>query len=240
MTTYTVESIQMLHEFFSYHTSLDGSGFWFRGQANSAWELQPAAGRKEFILPKDCNRDLGRCADWSRSAVAMIDLPDSFVEILAIAQHHGLATRLLDWTLNPLVACFFAVSSEEDKDATIYVLESISISTRAKSSVTREELEKFDGVIGYHPKAINRRLISQKGVFTIHCPPSSDFPVRQSYFGDESTTVKRVIIPAELKKSLRTMLDNYGVNEAALFPDVDGLARYVNRKTCEMKARSSL
>ncbi|WP_322805378.1 FRG domain-containing protein (plasmid) [Vibrio alfacsensis] len=235
MTTYRVESIEMLHKLFSYHSSRDGLGFWFRGQANSEWELQPAAGRKEFILPKNGNRDLGRCAEWSRSAIAMTDLPGSFVETLAIAQHHGLATRLLDWTLNPLVACFFAVSSEPDKDAAIYLLESVSISTYATSSLTREQLEEFKGVLCYQPKAINRRLISQKGLFTIHCPPSSPFPVYQSSFSNEDTMIKRCIIPAELKGDLRKMLDNYGVNEAALFPDLDGLARYVNRKTCEMK-----
>lgn len=235
MTTYRVESVEILHKLFSCHSSQDGFGFWFRGQANSSWELLPASGREEYLLPKDNNRDLGRCSEWERSAVAMTDLSDSFIETLSIAQHHGLATRLLDWTLNPLVACFFAVASEPEQDATLYILEAISIQHHAKSSLTKEQLERYEGVLCYQPKAINRRLISQKGLFTIHCPPNAPFPVFRSVFSHENTMVKRYIIPADLKADIRKMLDNYGVNEATLFPELDGLARYVNRKTREMK-----
>ena len=231
MTTYRVESVEVLHKLFSCHSSRDGFGYWFRGQADSNWELIPSSGRDEYLLPKDRNRDLGRCTEWASSAVALCELPESFIETLSIAQHHGLATRLLDWTLNPLVACFFAVSSELERDAAIYILESISINDRAHSSMTIEQLSGHEGVICYQPKAINKRLNSQKGLFTVHCPPTIPFPVSKSAFHHDTTTIKRYIIPSDLKKEIRDMLDNYGVNEASLFPDLDGLAKYVNRKT---------
>lgn len=233
MTTYEVTSMEWLHKVFSCHTSRDGSGFWFRGQANKSWDLLPSAGRDMFSLPD--NRDLGRCFHWLESAFSLTELPQSFVECLAVAQHHGLATRLLDWTKNPLVACFFAVSSESDKDAVIYAFESISIHERATADMTRDNLINHHGIICYQPKAINSRLISQQGLFTIHCPPHEPFPVRQSVIDGGATNIKRFIIPSALKPDVKTMLDNYGINEAALFPDLDGLARYVNRQTLEMK-----
>lgn len=235
MTTYNVPSVEVLHKLFSCHTSRDGFGFWFRGQANASWELLPTAGRDEYLLPKSCNRDLGRFFEWTQSAVALTELTDSFIENLAIAQHHGLATRLLDWTLNPLVASYFAASSEPDSDGVIYALESISIDERITHSTCREVLENYDGVLCYQPKAINRRLISQRGLFTVHCPPSEPFPVSQSVISTNETNVKRFVISKDLKREIKSMLDNYGVNEATLFPDLDGLARYVNRKTREMK-----
>ncbi|MEG3223266.1 FRG domain-containing protein [Vibrio gigantis] len=235
MTTFKISSLELLHKLFSCHTSRGGFGYWFRGQANASWELLPSAGRDEYLLPKDPNRDLGRCFEWTQSAIAMTELTDSIIENLAIAQHHGLATRLLDWTLNPLVACYFAVSSEIESDAVIYVLESISISDRATHSMSREALAHHHGVICYQPKAINRRLISQQGLFTVHCPPSLPFPISRSVIAPEETNIRCFILPKELKKEIKAMLDNYGVNEATLFPDLDGLARYVNRKTKEMK-----
>ncbi|OAM96664.1 FRG domain-containing protein (plasmid) [Vibrio europaeus] len=237
MTTYRVTNMEWLHKIFSCHTSRDGSGFWFRGQADESWELLPMAGRDEYLLPKNRNRDLGRCFEWTQSAFAMTDLMDSFVENMAIAQHHGLATRLLDWTKNPLVACFFAVCSDLDKDATVYAFESLSIDIRATDKLAREALENHEGVMCYQPKAINRRLVSQQGLFTIHCPPGIPFPVSNSIVDEDSTNIKRFIIPKEMKHEVRSMLDNYGINEASLFPDLDGLARYVNRKTRHMKER---
>ncbi|MFS1892972.1 hypothetical protein [Vibrio lentus] len=97
--------------------------------------------------------------------------------------------------------------------------------------MTIEQLSGHEGVICYQPKAINKRLNSQKGLFTVHCPPTIPFPVSKSAFHHDTTTIKRYIIPSDLKKEIRDMLDNYGVNEASLFPDLDGLAKYVNRKT---------
>ncbi|MFA0630156.1 hypothetical protein AB4589_20605 [Vibrio sp. 10N.222.49.A3] len=100
--------------------------------------------------------------------------------------------------------------------------------------MTKEQLSGYEGVICYQPKAINQRLISQKGLFTVHSPPTIPFPVSSSAFHNDTTMIKRYIIPSELKKEVRDMLDNYGVNEASLFPDLDGLAKYVNRKTRNM------
>ncbi|HHX8454254.1 TPA: FRG domain-containing protein [Vibrio diabolicus] len=236
ITSYKIDSLELLHRVFSSFRSQNGHGYWFRGHADLQWDLTPSAGRVGYRLPD--NRDLGRCHEWCQDAHSLTTFPESFIERLAIAQHHGLATRLLDWTKNPLVACFFAVSALPEKDAAIYALESLSLHTRATIQITRENLESFSGVMGYHPKAINSRLVSQQGLFTVHCPAHEPLPITQSLFELNETNVKRFVIPSDKKASIRQMLDNYGVNEATLFPDLDGLARYVNRHTEEMHTRN--
>ena len=84
----------------------------FRGQANHSWEVKPKAGRHPY-LEKD---DLEYLEGWKRKASEYIKAkPQNDWEWMAIAQHHGLPTRLLDWSYNPLVAAFFACLSEPEE-----------------------------------------------------------------------------------------------------------------------------
>lgn len=89
----------------------------FRGQSNADWPLVPKPGRDEFRHVEDDYLFADR-----KSAVRShggIETRTE-LELLALAQHHGLATRLLDWTANPLIAAFFAVWESRDSDAAVF------------------------------------------------------------------------------------------------------------------------
>lgn len=136
----------------------------FRGQADSDWPLAPKAARSAYVHYDDKKS----FRQWERGAIQHLELGKlSIWERLAVAQHHGMATRLLDWSHNPLVACFFAANELPEKDAAVYAL-------RVKRRTIDEQISPFDmtGVIKYYqPNVSSQRMANQLGHFTAHCPP---------------------------------------------------------------------
>ena len=225
--TYKPENLENFHELFRAYRSHDGLGNWFRGQSDSSWPLLPKAGRKEYFLPD--NRDLGRFHDWCKNAVAYCKLPKNKIESLSIAQHHGLATRLLDWTMNPLVAAYFCCIENQETDGSIYILETPD--KLANDNLNIEDLKSHIGVIGYMPRFISPRMLNQRALFTIHCDARKEIPITESILKNGRKNQIKILIAAELKKEITKMLDDYGINRVSLFPDLDGLSLYMNHKT---------
>jgi hypothetical protein len=226
-----LDKIESLHLIFRGCRSHDGLGYWFRGQASADWDLLPKAGRKEYYLPD--NRDLGRFNSWRQKAVAYCSLPESELEQLALAQHHGLATRLLDWSMNPLVACYFACSEYPDEDGIVYLYEAADYFFVGES--TLESLQGENGVFGFIPNSITPRVLSQKALFSVHCDARQAIVVRQSMMDKGKPNLIKLIIPASLKDDVLRMLDDYGIDRSFLFPDLDGLSAHINGRTLRMR-----
>jgi len=169
----TVTSVpRFLHELEAYPSSL----YWvFRGQADVSWALVPKAGRAGYYLREKHEppqhglppRDICRFNYWREQAVAYnLTLPTNDFECLALAQHYGLATRLLDWTTNPLVALFFAVECCSETQGVVYCF---GPETIIQSSVCT--LASVDRIAMYIPPPFDRRITAQSGVFTFHPHP---------------------------------------------------------------------
>jgi hypothetical protein len=232
MKAHRIQEPIELHLLFRGYRSHGGLGWIFRGQADISWPLIPKAGRPEFRN----GNDLGRFHDWRNRAYAHGPLPGNDWECLAIAQHYGLATRLLDWSCNPLVATYFAVNEHSECDGAIYCfLPGLAIDCKNFSIEAQ-----LDQVAVYLPRALDQRVIRQSGVFTVHNDAISEIVVKELDHPLSGTNLVRIEIPQQHKLSILEMLDDYGIHSHGIFPDLDGLSRYINWKTTEIVRKRDL
>lgn len=220
MNEYEACSFSQLHNIFCKYKN---DKIWmFRGHRDVSWALVPNAGRSKFFAK---NEQLFFEA-WKRRAVEyMRTTPPNNWEWLAVAQHHRFSTRLLDWSANPLVACFFAVEDngkfeKHQKDAVVYALHP-SHMYRDVSQLDPFTIET--GISEYRPSAFAARISRQDARFTIHSPSNLDILKIQ-----DQICLEKIIIKSSYINNLKRELDLYGYNYATLFPDLDGLSQYLN------------
>lgn len=188
----------------------------YRGVANKDDPLLSGIGkvhlRKKLSLERTGKRIFRR---FKERALPHLGIkPENDWDWLSIAQHHGLPTRLLDWTRNPLVALYFAVEREGTCDSAIYVLQGYEVLSPRK----HPDPFKYPEVGKFVPNWITPRISAQLGVFTIHPEPEKEFL---------SDSLDKLIIPSKIRGKLKKIVDTYGINQATLFPGLDGLAKYI-------------
>ncbi len=191
--------------------------FQYRGQSDSTWKLIPKAGRSPFNKRND--KELFN--QWKRRANAYIDNKSlSDIELLTIAQHTGLPTRLLDWTYNPLVAIFFACTENKEIDGAIFAYNS---DTYLRVHNVDNPFNLAEGTVKMlQPNSSHSRLINQFGYFTIHNGPESELKEVNS-----KGEIHKIIIPSKLKEELVFMINQLGINYMTIYPDLDGLSKHL-------------
>lgn len=243
----------------------------YRGQSKPAsdpeYRLIPCVGRgdlakvpfEEFVKLEKRAHDIFR----KQTIGTATTLAKSSWEVLALAQHHGLPTRFMDWTSNPLVALYFAVRNPEhdhsetnpDAKSAIYILTHPTISyeelmerTRAESKAAMEEAIKKKSKTGdklqeklarallrwedvspfeitenviYDPPHVSPRIRAQDGLLLAFQNPVTPLPDQQYI---------ELVVPGKFRPKIRRELENYGVFDKQLFPDLDGLAKWLKFK----------
>ena len=213
MITHEVQSFHDFHDII--HGYRRDRRWIFRGHNSLSWDLVPKIGREEYnILERNAYFESFKRRAIEFTAIQPIDEWDW----IAFAQHHGLPTPLLDWSYNPLVAAYFATYPFSQADCCVYAF-------RPVNALTTDEVapETFEGVAKFVPRGVAQRIVRQGGIFTYHNPPQTKLEDGLK----SNDRLEKIVIKESYRQNMVFDLDRYCVNEMTLFPDIDGLSRYM-------------
>ena len=223
------------------------SQFAFRGRNDAAEDLSTSLQR----LGGDAGLEGHLLRNFRKYAQREAVPSDSVWNWLALAQHHGLPTRLLDWTYSPFVALHFASADVKryERDAVVWMVDYVRAQREAPEPLRaalrdegmdvftaelldtvapgRRELEQLgDFVVFLEPPSINPRIVNQYALFSLMSRADAQL---DHWLAERPALVRKVIVPAQLKWEVRDKLDQANVTERVLFPGLDGLSRWLKR-----------
>lgn len=221
------------------HEEIHGSTqpLWYRGQKSASWKVLPKAYR--IRTPDRLEPERLRCFNLLAPSVGNLPAngqsPTGPLEWMCAMQHHGVITRLIDWTETALIALWFAVEGDAKSDAAVWVLDPwvLNGATLGRKSVPLANdslLSSYaindDRAIGaalpaaFRPRHVDARLHAQNGVFTIHGSKRNAL--------ETIVELKKIVIPRDARAKMFNELSRSGFAYSRVFPDLDGLAREAN------------
>jgi hypothetical protein len=223
----------------------------FRGLSDTNYTLKTSLMRMGGTY-RDLERHLLR--NFRKYAHRSTSSGDSVWSLLALAQHHGLPTRLLDWTYSPYVALHFATANltKFNIDGAIWCVNYVKSNDYLPASlktIIREEgsnvftphmldlecdsLKQLEAmverrfVLFLEPPSMDERIVNQHALFSLM---SNSCLLMSQWLNDHPELYYRIIIPAELKWEIRDKLDQANITERVLFPGLDGLSSWLKRQ----------
>ena len=256
----TLNSFEELTQFisdqkFDPNIQRNRSFYLYRGLSNAAFHLQTSLQRNCRDKQNDLEASILR--NFSKYAASEAPLQDASVwRQMAIGQHHGLPTRLMDWTFSPLMALHFATSGEalsemDEHDAAVWKIDVSEFNrllpARYQNVLEREKayfftIDMMDGLsnntdaydrdmgsksmILLEPPSIDQRIINQYSYFSV---TPSGIQNMEEFLDTQTENTVCYILPKEMKWRMRDMLDQMNINERIAFPGLDGLSLWIKR-----------
>jgi hypothetical protein len=245
-----VESWAELHELLyedSWNPELElfRSSYAFRGGSDAAADLR--SGLVRLGGDPELERQLMRAF---RKYAAQDAVPhDTDWDWLALGQHHGLPTRLLDWTYSPYVALHFATQNmtRYDVDGVVWRVDYIrahemlpdhlraALEAEGANVFTTELLAEVAPSLGdldgefalfVEPPSFDARIVNQYALFSVVSPAEARL---DDWLEAHPDLAGRIVIPADMKWEVRDKLDQANITERVLFPGLDGISRWLAR-----------
>jgi hypothetical protein len=240
--------ISSWNEFVALTSTLDGWAF--RGHQDAQWQLLGSLSRhlNDFV-PGPASwraREERAIRIFRRKAhnyLSDASVLDEDLRCLALMQHHGAPTRLLDFTKSPFVAAFFALEKTVT-DSAVFALNTPVLwnaTPIGRPELTRDEIDpRLKGNFERHfmknnreiiwigePTQMDKRLVAQSGTFVM--PGVIDKPLDEilSHYASDRDLITKIILPPSIRQEAMRALYRMNITNATLFPDLDGLARSV-------------
>lgn len=217
---------------------------WFRGQQRKHWELVPSLVRIGG-LDRETEDDIREEFATRAPALSRFEpLPTNDWDLYFLMQHYGAPTRLLDWTDSSSIALYFAVRDNPGHyDSAVWMLDPYELNWRvagkdeviapSAQGVSRRDAKRVapwlperwsratipDDPIAIFPTHIARRISSQRACLTIHGSKEFGF----SRFMRSDSILKKIILPGRWVKDIRQSLEQIGIDDTTIFPDLEGL-----------------
>jgi hypothetical protein len=228
------------------------SPYAFRGASSASHTLASSLMRLAGGRADVRRLELALLRNFRKYAHGEVTRPDSIWDWLAVGQHRGLPTRLLDWTYSPLVALHFATDDPAgfNEDGVVWCVNFVEtnrlLPARLKTILQEEysdtftvemlsgfpTLRAFDTlgrepfVIFMEPPSLDARILNQFALFSLMPTPSGRL---DQWLEEHPKLFRRIVVPAQLKWEIRDKLDQANINERTLFPGLDGLSRWLAR-----------
>lgn len=222
--TKEVDSVQLYIRYILDEKKQDNIDIIYRGHASTSWELKSSIGRTNY----DPKVERQVFYQFKRQYYTYTDeRPETDMEILFLAQHYGLPTRLLDWTYNPMIALYFACESEKhlEEDGHIYTYnlkknDLFDSEGNPDMPKTLNEIFKMEKAKFVVPNYTDVRYKNQKALFLLNNLPEKKFtfPGKAKY-----------LIKKENKKQILQDLARLGYDKTLVYPMLDSLCSDIKK-----------